>query len=195
MNRLVGLTVIVAVLIASQVRQASDVGVLSPRPIECDAGNPPSEHLKTTVEAKKIEGASVMLGGVLIDSLEGEDPVCDIVRFVLKNNGPEAIVLSAPYDRPEAPFLTFEALVDDKWTSVIPFKLPNGKQGTRGPTAYKYPVKHVTVESNGEFCFPVHVERWRFSVVQKLRIEFLISRDSKSVDEEETVTSNAFAIK
>jgi hypothetical protein len=129
-------------------------------------------------------------------SLDKQDVDCDVIEFRLLNKGKEPFQFSVFGRASTVPLIEFEALVDGAWKPSFPVIDGDGKETTYHPSGYNGGALSVVVKPGGDWTFPLHVERWKYSVVKKLRISLRCSRPMTSPGGvSETVTSNGFALK
>ena len=137
-----------------------------------------------------------MHASVYAPSVEMLDVDCDLIEFRLLNKGNEPFTFSVFSDAPTVPLIQFEALVDNAWKPSFPIIDSTGKEATYHNAGYRGAVRDVVVKPGSDWTFPLHLERWKYSVVKKLRIRLDCFKPLTAPSGvSESVTSNGFSLK
>jgi hypothetical protein len=161
-----------------------------------DPAQDPTPVAAAVLKVVRVVGASVMHASVYAPSVDMADVDCDEIEFTLLNKGSEPFQFSCFSDAPTVPLIDVQALVDGAWKNSFPVVDGDGKARICQNSGYRGAVRDVVVKPSGSWTFLVHLERWKYSVVQKLRIRLECSRPLTSPGGvSEDVTSNGFALK
>jgi hypothetical protein len=164
--------------------------------LSADPAQAPAPATAAVLEAVRVVGASVMHPSYLATSLDKRDVNCDVVEFKLINKGKEPFEFSVFGDHSTCPRVEFEALVDGAWRPSFPVLDGDGNETTYSPPGFNGGVLSVVVKPGGNWTFLLHLERWRYSVANKLRITLSCYRPLTSPGGvTERVTSNGFSLK
>ena len=161
-----------------------------------DPTDDPTPAVGAVLQAVRVVGASVMHASVYAPSVERLDVDCDVIEFRLLNKGKEPFQFNVLSNAPTVPLIQFEALVDNAWKAIFPIIDAAGKEATYHNAGYSGAVRDIVVKPGSDWTFPLHLERWKYSVVKKLRIRLDCFRPLTSPGGvSESVTSNGFSLK
>jgi len=166
--------------------------VLSIRKLAKHPAASPASASGVTLEVIEITGASVMHQDVDVKSIGDSDVECDVVEFVLSNQGSQMISFDVHQECPSIPVLSYEVFDRDAWTGETIYFDSRGKRCNDGYlVAARQPVKTVTLESGDLMRFRMNVERWRLSLASKIRVSLQVR--SGPSGSRESVVSNAWS--
>ncbi len=151
-----------------------------------------SDKLKARVDIVRVEGAALMLPQTGIESIDDGNVPCDIVRFELCNTGSQPISMFVLADRHDMPFSPYEALEDGDWTAEAPFRRSDGLVDYFPSIEWRYPARRLKLAPLEKLNFALHVERWRFSAAESIRVKLLVAAEAE--DLMETVYSAPFSL-